>query len=114
MKRFLRSAAESAAGGAPPAPGQPIPGDTQPAATPPPAAAAVQGSAATEGDASELVRLKRERDDAHKRQRELETRQAELEDENRRLKTVPTPPPAQPDKKKSWLQGATFFDDDAD
>lgn len=41
-----------------------------------------------------------------------EQRLAELEDENRRLKTVT--PPAKPadEKKKGWLSGATFFDEE--
>ena len=38
-----------------------------------------------------------------------ETRIAELEDENHRLKTPPTPQPAK--EKRSWLNGATFFED---
>jgi hypothetical protein len=42
--------------------------------------------------------------------RERETRVAELEDENRRLKDIPKPK-AQP-KKKGWMDGATFFDED--
>jgi hypothetical protein len=40
-----------------------------------------------------------------------ETRLAELEDENHRLKSVPTP--VNPKGVKAhWLAGATFFDDE--
>ena len=42
-----------------------------------------------------------------------ETRLSELEDENRRLKApAPTPEPLPEAEKRSWLDGATFFDDD--
>ena len=40
--------------------------------------------------------------------RDRETRLAELEDENRRLKTPPQPRPAP--QKRSWLEGGTFFE----
>ena len=41
-----------------------------------------------------------------------ETRLAELEDENRQLKTLPKPPGPPPAREKSsWLSGATFFED---
>ena len=40
-----------------------------------------------------------------------ETRIAELEDENHQLKTPPTPKPKPAPKKKSWLDGLTFFED---
>jgi hypothetical protein len=40
-----------------------------------------------------------------------ETRLAELEDENHRLKAVPTPSDPDP-VKRGWLAGATFFDDE--
>ena len=40
-----------------------------------------------------------------------ETRLAELEDENHRLKAVPTPSDPEP-VKRGWLSGATFFDDE--
>jgi len=39
-----------------------------------------------------------------------ETRIAELEDENHRLKTPPTPQPTV-EEKRSWLSGATFFEE---
>lgn len=76
----------------------------------PPAASAVINSDVSEKDAAEIVRLKREADELRKGKKDVETRVAELEDENRQLKTIPKPPepPAIP-PKKSWLDGATFF-----
>ncbi len=56
-----------------------------------------------------LEGTKTEREVALERQvKERETRLSELEDENRRLKTPPTPTKAQ--EKGSWLTGATFFE----
>ena len=53
---------------------------------------------------------KTERELALERQlKERETRLSELEDQNRQLKTPPTP--AKPQEKRSWLSGATFFED---
>lgn len=103
---------DSGAGGnTPPAPSSS--GDTPPAPAPPPAASAVMNSDATEGDAAELVKLKRERDELAKGKRDAETRAAELADENRRLKEpAPVPITQQPAAKKSWLSGATYFGED--
>jgi hypothetical protein len=42
--------------------------------------------------------------------RASQIRQAELEDENRQLKTPPAPPAKPAPEKKSWLDGGTFFD----
>lgn len=79
---------------------------------PPHGAFSVMGSDLVEGDAAEIVRLRRERDDLQKRRKALEVRTAELEDENRRLKTTvkPEPGPAPEPVKRSWLNGSTFFD----
>lgn len=79
---------------------------------PPPAASAVMRSDLVESDAAELVRLRRERDELSRARRDLETRVSEVEDENRRLKTLPptVPPRAAEKQKRSFLHGATFFD----
>jgi hypothetical protein len=63
-----------------------------------------------------LKGLKNEKDVALERTlKERETRIAELEDENRTLKTPPTPAPTPtPAKKKSWLKGWTFLDADSE
>jgi len=69
-------------------------------------------SAVNEGDAGELIRVKRDLDQERAGRKKDQTRVAELEDENRRLKAVPVPSvvaAAEP-VKKSWLKGATFFD----
>jgi hypothetical protein len=71
------------------------------------AATTVLDSPASEADASELVKTKRELEEERKARKQVELRAAELEDENRRLKTPPPPPP--PKEKKSWMSGATFF-----
>lgn len=81
--------------------------ETPQAGANPPAAELVKKSDASEGDAAELVRLKREKEDAEKKLKERETRLSELEDENRRLKT-PAPAPKgnnSPEKKREWLNG---------
>jgi hypothetical protein len=58
-----------------------------------------------------LEGTKTERELALERQmKERETRVAELEDENRRLKTPPAAKP--PQEKPSWLAGSTFFADE--
>lgn len=81
----------SPSGEAPPAP---------PTPAPPPAAKTVLEGRKTEGELALERKLK-----------ERETRLAELEDENRVLKTPPPrPKPAAPPEKKSWLSGATFFE----
>ena len=75
---------------------------------PPPAAQTVIDSPAVEGDAAEIVRLRRENDETSRKLKARETRVSELEDENRQLKAVPTPPQP-PKQKKDWLEGNTFF-----
>jgi hypothetical protein len=87
-----------------------------PAGAPPPAAAAVAESDAEPADAAELVKLKRERDDALRAKsdaeaarKKLEMDLAQREDEVRRLTT---PPPAPP-KPKSERAPNTFFDEEA-
>ena len=83
--------------GGPPTP----PSEVAPLA-PPPATETVLKGAKREGDVA-LERTLKER----------ELRIAELEDENRTLKTPPTPAPPQTQaKKKSWLKGWTLFPDD--
>jgi len=90
LTRPMRSPDEASGGD--PTPPQP--------STAPPATAVVQSGTASEGDAAELVRLRREL-------KEREFRLASLEDENRRIKDVASPAKAQ---KKGFLDGlATFF-----
>ena len=81
--------------------GDPAPGPV------PPAAKAVLESDAKESDAAELVELRRKLQDAEKAKKDREVRLAELEDENRRLKTPPSPAVQ---VKRSFLSGATFFE----
>lgn len=105
-------ARSSAGGGAPPA-GAPAAPDNPPPApslegAPPPAAELVLESDAAEGEAAELVRLRRQLEDERTGRKRDQQRLAELEDENRRLKTPPAPKPAA--QKRSFLDGATFFD----
>lgn len=79
---------------------------TSPAAPP---AATVVSAAPPNEDASELVRLRQERETLAGEKKAREFRIAELEDENRRLKS----PPAPTVTKKSWLDGLSkFFPDD--
>ena len=61
-----------------------------------------------EDAAGEAVELRRKLDAETATRIDREKRVAELEDENHRLKTPPPPPPVK--QKKSWLDGATFFD----
>jgi len=78
----------------------------------PPAASTVMQSDAKEGDAAELVELKRKLEDEKQGRKKDQTRLSELEDENRRLKTppAPTPAPAAAEQKKRFMDGWTFFD----
>ncbi|HEV2210077.1 MAG TPA: hypothetical protein VG167_14955 [Verrucomicrobiae bacterium] len=97
-----------------PAEGSPLPAPQQdpaspptpsPPQSPPPAAKTV------------LEAKKNERElNLEKTLKERETRVAELEDENRRLKTPPQrPTPANAPEKKAWLKGGlTFFDEGED
>ena len=74
-----------------------------------PAAAAVMDSGASESDAGELVKTKRELADERAARKAEQVRLSELEDENRRLKSAglaPVPPPSlDAARKKSWLAG---------
>lgn len=80
------------------------------AGAPPPAAETVLNSDAKEGDAAEIVRLKRECEGKDKTIKDRETRIAEIEDENRRLKNPEVVPIKQATaQKKGFLDGATFF-----
>lgn len=78
----------------PPSPATP---DT-PEAAPPPAGKTVLEGTKTERELA-LERTVKDKD----------RRLAELEDENRTLKTPPPKPRAAP-QKESWLSGTTFFD----
>lgn len=77
----------------------------------PPASEIVLSSDVKEGDAAEIVRLKRELEDRESTLKLRETRLSELEDENRTLKApVPVPVKQEAAKaKKGFLDGATFF-----
>jgi hypothetical protein len=86
----------------------PPPTPETPTQDPPPAASIVLQGGANEGDAAELVRLRQEAAELREVKKAREIRLAELEDENRRLKTPP-PPPAAPEKA-AWMSGSTFFD----
>lgn len=84
----------------PPAPAPP-PGGT-PSPEPPPATEVVLSGTKTERE----IALERDL-----KNREL--RIADLEDQNRQLKTIPKPAAkAPPQEKKQWLSGLTFFDED--
>lgn len=78
-----------------------------PAAAVPPAAAAVLNSDVNESDAGEVVQLRRKLSDEERARKLAETRASQLEDENRTLKSPPTPAAVE---KKSFLDGATFFE----
>ena len=105
-----------------PAPGSPPnPQETQQAPPPNPPGAPSGGpaapplerpSGAPPGAAQTVLEGKKtERELALENQlKATQTRTAELEDENRRLKSVSAPPT--PKKKKHWLDGGTFFHDD--
>lgn len=74
---------------------------------PPPAATLVLESGARESDAAEMVRLKREADEAKRLLKEREVEIAHVRDENHRLKTpppAPAPAPApQRERAPGWL-----------
>lgn len=82
----------------PVAPAAPAPAPTRPSM--PPAAQVVIEGKKTERE------LALERD-----LKERELRVSQLEDENRRLKTIPAPATEKAKEKHSWLSGATFFED---
>ncbi len=75
-------------------------------AAPPPAAKAVLESGAREGDAGELVELKRKLADEARARKEVEMKNAELEDTVHRLKTPPAP---RPTKAKDDPSAWTYF-----
>ncbi len=111
FRRLLRSQ-ESQDGtptGAPPSATPPLaapvaPAPVAPKVEPPPAAKIVLESDAEPADAAEIVRLKEERDQKSAALKERETRIAHLEDENRKLKEIPSAPAKA--KGSPW----TFFD----
>lgn len=81
--------------------------ENQPGPGNPPAAEVVTTGKLSEGDASELVRLREEKDRLAGTIKARELRVMELEDENKRLKTPPTPAAVQ---KKGFLEGlAEYF-----
>ena len=94
MKRFLLLSDAPADGGG---------------GSPPPAAETVINSDAREGDAAEIVRLRRELAESSTGRKAAEIRLSELEDENWRLKTPEAAPIKQAAQKKGFLEGATFF-----
>ncbi len=103
LRRILFSADPAEGGDNTPAPAP------APAPAAPPVAKAVIESDAKEGDAAELVRLKRERDDAIEAKKKVELRAMELEDNLRTLTTPPKPTPVKVKRDK-----LTFFDEDED
>lgn len=75
------------------APGAPAPAQAPaPSGAPPPAAEEVLRATASENDAAELVRLKRERDEAIEARKRVEMDNAQLQDTVRRI-TSPEPVP---------------------
>lgn len=82
------------------------PSAPDPSSNLPPAAAVVAAGSLGESDAAELVRLRQEKEETARTLKARESRVAELEDENRRLKT---PPPEAPEKF-AFLRGGTFFE----
>jgi hypothetical protein len=94
LRKFLRHSPD-------PAEGVPV---ENPSGPPPPAAKKVlDNPGAKETDAAEIVALRSKLEKTAADKKKVETRAAELEDENRRLKAVPNPPPA-PEKKR-FLSG---------
>jgi hypothetical protein len=85
-------------------------GDNSPAPAPaaPPAAAKVLESGAREGDAAELVELRRKLSETESAKRQTEMRNMELEDNLRTLTTPPTPTP------KAKRSPCTFFDEETE
>jgi len=69
----------------------PAPTPPTPQGDPPPAAALVIESGAREGDAGELLRLRRELEDEKKLRKAREVEVSEKEDALKRLTTPPTP-----------------------
>jgi len=95
--------------GTPPGDPAPSPGETTPPPAPPspgpapagpPAAGKVLNSDVTEGDAGELVELRRKLSEAERAKKDVEMRNAQLEDENTRLRTPPPTPTPAPKKKR--------------
>lgn len=86
-------------------PNPPGPLATPPHQAPPSAAKVVLEGPKTERE----LALERQLEEERKGRKAAETDAAHLQDENRRLKDVPTPEPKPKKKKKA---GWTFFDDD--
>lgn len=87
----------------PPSPPSPAPSpapSASPQAAPPPVASLVVKAPVEETDAGELVELRRKLSETERKQRAAETRAAELEDENVKLRQ-PAPAPAPKLKKRS-------------
>ena len=101
LKRFLRLSPDDAPSTDAPAPA--------PQGEPPPAATLVEKSGVKEGDAGELLRLKRENEALSRKVKLRETEVSEKEDALRRLTSPPETPatPAAPerDEETPW----TFF-----
>lgn len=94
-------------GGTPNAPAPaPSPG------APPPAAEKVIKTAVSESDAGEMVELKRKLSEAERSRRDVELRNAQLEDECRTLRT-PAPVPMVKKKRSAPLTAYEAFADDA-
>src|SRR3954464_10901091 len=78
-----------------------------PAGDPPPIAEKVLNNPGVkETDAGEIVRLNQQLESERNARKKVETRVAELEDENRVLKTPPEKKPAP--EKKAFLSGANL------
>lgn len=85
-------------------------GTPPPEGTPPPAATVVQGGKLTEDDASELVRLRQEREELARKLKDRECRVSELEDESHRLKAIHR----QAEPKRTPRGAWTFFHQNTD
>ena len=85
------------------------PDESSPGPGAPPPAAALVADAPTDGAPAPDTTPQELTAERAERKRE-QVRLAELEDENRRLKTAPAPAARQ--QKKGWLHGATFFDEE--
>jgi hypothetical protein len=77
-------------------------GQKPPSGDTPQAASAVKHGRHTEEDAEEIARLTLERDEALQKVKDREFRIAQLENENRDLKSPGKPTPKE---KKAWLEG---------
>lgn len=82
-------------------PENPIPPNNQPTPTPAPPESAVVVIKGAKSESEIALEVKLAKVEAKKR--EVETRVSELEDENHRLKQIPTVKPTQAKEKTSWL-----------